>query len=82
MKFDVLAEEFGGDVQVSYISAKNNIGIEDLLDKILLQVRCCDCLIRLISLLLFFLLYAYIHHFSRIYWICKHALKVLPLGRS
>ena len=38
-KYDILAEEFGGDVQSSLISAKKGTGIDDLLDKILIQVR-------------------------------------------
>ena len=38
MKYDVLTEDFGGDTQVAFTSAKNNMGIEDLLDKVLIQV--------------------------------------------
>ena len=38
MSYDVLVEEFGGDVQMSKIAAKKGLGIEDLLEKILLQV--------------------------------------------
>mmetsp|Transcript_15492 Transcript_15492/g.14023 ORF Transcript_15492/g.14023 Transcript_15492/m.14023 type:complete len:940 (+) Transcript_15492:57-2876(+) len=39
MKYDVLVEEFGGDVQLSKLSAKQGIGIDDLLEKILLQAE-------------------------------------------
>jgi translation initiation factor IF-2 len=35
---DVVAEEFGGDIQVVGISGKTGMGIPDLLDSILLQV--------------------------------------------
>ena len=38
MKFDILTEEFGGETQVAFISAKNDVGIDDLLDKVLVQV--------------------------------------------
>ena len=37
LQHDVTVEEFGGDVLNAEISAKEGIGIEDLLDKILLQ---------------------------------------------
>ena len=37
-KYDILVEELGGEVQFSKLSAKKGLGIEDLLDKILLQV--------------------------------------------
>jgi len=39
IQHDVLAEEFGGDVQMIPISAKQGTGIEDLLDAILLQAE-------------------------------------------
>eukprot|EP01035_Chromulina_nebulosa_P018582 gene18582-24308_t len=39
MKYDVLVEEFGGDVQLSKLSAKKGVGIDDLLEKILLQAE-------------------------------------------
>lgn len=39
MKYNIVVEEFGGDAQAAQISAKQGIGIEDLLDKVLLQVR-------------------------------------------
>jgi translation initiation factor IF-2 len=35
----VVAEEWGGDAQFSYVSAKKKTGIDDLLDKILLQAE-------------------------------------------
>ena len=38
MKYDILTEEFGGDVQCALISAKKGTGIDDLLDKVLVQV--------------------------------------------
>jgi translation initiation factor IF-2 len=38
MKYDVLVEEFGGEVQCAKVSAKAGTGIEDLLDKVMLQV--------------------------------------------
>lgn len=38
MKYEILTEDFGGDVQCSLISAKKGTGIEDLLDKVLVQV--------------------------------------------
>lgn len=34
----VLLEEFGGDCQVALVSARSGDGVEDLLDKITLQV--------------------------------------------
>ena len=37
MSYDVLVEDFGGDVQLSKISAKQGTGIDDLLEKIQLQ---------------------------------------------
>ena len=39
MEYDILPEEFGGDVQIAKVSAKKGLGIEDLLDKIMLQVN-------------------------------------------
>ena len=41
--FGILVEDFGGDVQCAKVSAKKAIGIEDLLDKILLQVTYLNC---------------------------------------
>lgn len=38
MKENILVEDFGGDVQCVEVSAKNDIGIADLLEKVLLQV--------------------------------------------
>lgn len=38
LKEDVLLEEFGGEVQCAHVSAKTGAGLEDLLDKILMQV--------------------------------------------
>jgi translation initiation factor IF-2 len=38
MSYDILAEEFGGDVQTAEVSAKKGVGIQELLDKILIQV--------------------------------------------
>ncbi|GHE35129.1 translation initiation factor IF-2 [Vulcaniibacterium thermophilum] len=42
LTYDVVAEEFGGDVQVAEVSAKTGQGIDDLLDKILLQAEVLD----------------------------------------
>jgi translation initiation factor IF-2 len=39
LQHDVTVEEFGGEVLNAEISAKNNIGIDDLLEKILLQAE-------------------------------------------
>ena len=39
IQHDVLAEEFGGDVQMVPVSAKHGTGIDDLLDAILLQAE-------------------------------------------
>jgi translation initiation factor IF-2 len=39
MSEDVLVEDFGGDTQCAQVSAKTGAGVEDLLNKILLQVR-------------------------------------------
>jgi translation elongation factor EF-4 len=38
MKYDIVVEDFGGDVQSSLISAKKGLGVDDLLEKVLLQV--------------------------------------------
>lgn len=38
MRYDVLTEDYGGDVQCAMVSAKKGLGIQDLLDKVLLQV--------------------------------------------
>ncbi len=35
--FELVVEDLGGDIQVAEVSAKNEIGIDNLLDKILLQ---------------------------------------------
>lgn len=40
--YDVLTEEFGGDVLVSQISAKEGTNLDDLLDKIMLQAEIQD----------------------------------------
>ncbi|CAN0096826.1 unnamed protein product, partial [Discosporangium mesarthrocarpum] len=37
MGFDLLPEEFGGDTQVALVSAKQQTGLDELLEKILLQ---------------------------------------------
>jgi len=37
----VLLEEFGGETQCAHISGKTGAGLDDLLDKILMQVRFC-----------------------------------------
>lgn len=37
MSYDILTEEFGGDVQCAKVSAKAGLGIDDLLEKILVQ---------------------------------------------
>lgn len=39
MSYDILTEEFGGEVQCAKVSAKSGLGIEELLEKIMLQVR-------------------------------------------
>ena len=45
MQYELIAEEFGGDVQVAAVSSKTGEGVEDLLEKILLQVSFfCMCL--------------------------------------
>ncbi len=36
---DVISEDWGGDVQFAYVSAKSGEGIDDLLDKVLLQAE-------------------------------------------
>lgn len=38
MRHDVIIEEYGGPTQVAMISAKTGQGVDDLLDRILLQV--------------------------------------------
>lgn len=40
--YDILTEEFGGDVLVSQISAKQGTNIDDLLDKVMLQAEIED----------------------------------------
>ncbi len=40
--YDILTEEFGGDVLVSQISAKEGTNLDDLLDKIMLQAEIED----------------------------------------
>jgi translation initiation factor IF-2 len=37
MNYDILTEEFGGEVQTAQVSAKKGVGIQELLDKILIQ---------------------------------------------
>lgn len=37
MTYDLLPEEFGGDTQVAMVSAKQKTGLDELLEKILLQ---------------------------------------------
>jgi len=37
MSYDLLVEDFGGDVQCAQVSAKKGSGVQELLDKILLQ---------------------------------------------
>lgn len=37
MSYDLLVEDFGGDVQCVQVSAKKGTGVEELLDKVLLQ---------------------------------------------
>lgn len=39
MTYGVLVEEFGGESQCVEVSAKKGLGIEDLLDKVLLQAE-------------------------------------------
>lgn len=39
MSYDILVEEFGGDVQCAKVSAKKGIGIDELLDKVMLQAE-------------------------------------------
>ncbi len=38
LNYDVVVEDFGGDVQSALVSAKTGQGIDDLLEKVLLQV--------------------------------------------
>jgi translation initiation factor IF-2 len=42
LQHGVVVEEFGGDVMASDVSAKKGTGIEDLLDKVLLQAEVLD----------------------------------------
>jgi translation initiation factor IF-2 len=44
MSEDVLVEDFGGETQCGSVSARTGAGVEDLLNKILLQVRICGML--------------------------------------
>lgn len=37
MSYDILVEDFGGDVQCAQVSAKKGMGVDELLDKVLLQ---------------------------------------------
>jgi translation initiation factor IF-2 len=39
MQEELLVEDFGGDVQCALVSAKENMGIDELLEKILLQAE-------------------------------------------
>jgi translation initiation factor IF-2 len=39
MSYDILVEDFGGEVQCAKLSAKQGIGIDELLEKISLQVK-------------------------------------------
>lgn len=39
MKYEILFEEFGGDVLSAEVSAKKRLNLDGLLEKILLQVR-------------------------------------------
>ena len=41
LDYGVVVEEFGGDVQSAFISARTGEGVEELLEKILLQVLNC-----------------------------------------
>lgn len=41
-QYDILTEDLGGDVLVSEISAKEKIGLDDLLEKVLLQAEVQD----------------------------------------
>lgn len=42
-KAGLLLEEYGGDVQLAMVSGKSGQGIEDLLQRLLLQVRGVSC---------------------------------------
>ncbi len=42
LRYDVTVEEYGGEVLVAEVSAKTGDGIEDLLDKVLLQAEILD----------------------------------------
>ncbi|NIV93428.1 hypothetical protein GWN42_11655, partial [candidate division KSB1 bacterium] len=39
---NVLVEQFGGKVQCELVSAKSGLGIDDLLDKVLLEAELLD----------------------------------------
>ena len=39
MKYDVVVEDFGGDAQSAFISAKKELGIPGLLERVLLQAE-------------------------------------------
>ena len=39
MSYDILTEEFGGEVQCAKVSAKAGVGIDDLLEKVLVQAE-------------------------------------------
>ena len=39
MSYDILAEQFGGDVQIAQVSAKKGLGIEELIEGVLLQTE-------------------------------------------
>ena len=41
MSYDVLVEEFGGDAQCVLVSATKGIGLDELLEKI--QIQVCEC---------------------------------------
>lgn len=40
--YEVLTEDFGGDIQCAEVSAKTRTGLDDLLDKIMLQAEVAD----------------------------------------
>jgi translation initiation factor IF-2 len=41
MSYDVLVEEFGGDAQCVLVSATKGTGLDELLEKI--QIQVCKC---------------------------------------
>ena len=47
MNYEILPEEFGGDVQCALVSAKQGLGVEQLLEKILVQVHLLICVLYL-----------------------------------